>query len=122
EETRISDAPFASSRGGREEPRRSDTALESLRALSPGLVDRSNVPIREGSEETQMADTPSESLRAPWPRGHPGFADQFPDGPLGPDWECIGGRWSIRAGVALQESTDGLAEARCLTGAPCFVA
>ncbi|MDQ4077646.1 MAG: glycoside hydrolase family 43 protein, partial [Chloroflexota bacterium] len=52
------------------------------------------------------------------------FADYF-DAPrtdgLGPDWTCVGGRWSVRDRAAIQESI-ATAEARCATSAPCFVA
>ena len=93
-------------------------------------------PIREGREETRISDVPfapihevhedheGENRRIETPSSCPSWITEteYSAGPLGPDWECVGGRWSIRAGPALQEATDGLAEARCLIGAPCFVA
>lgn len=55
----------------------------------------------------------------------PTFADYF-DEPraegLGEGWECVGGRWSVRAGEARQESAEGEAKARCVVGARSFVA
>jgi hypothetical protein len=42
---------------------------------------------------------------------------------LGPNWEgTTGGRWSTRGGEAVQESTEGIAVARCVLHPPCFVA
>jgi GH43 family beta-xylosidase len=55
----------------------------------------------------------------------PTFADFFDseraDG-LGAGWDWAGGHWLMKDRAAVQESTVGLAEARCTTAAPCFVA
>ena len=42
---------------------------------------------------------------------------------LGQNWECTPeGCWAARGGAAVEQSTDSLAEARCLPGAPSFLA
>lgn len=54
----------------------------------------------------------------------PAFADFFDEertGKLGDNWECAGGRWSVRAGEARQEATEGKSEAFCRTHTESFV-
>jgi GH43 family beta-xylosidase len=55
----------------------------------------------------------------------PTFADFFEPNQaagLGDHWQCSGGSWRVSEGAALQESTEALAEARCLSRCDSFIA
>ncbi|MDQ3010970.1 MAG: glycoside hydrolase family 43 protein, partial [Acidobacteriota bacterium] len=59
-------------------------------------------------------------------QAHPEEADrarsQFPTSQLGENWECTGGRWTIRQACAVQDALDYEAEARARFNASSFIA
>ncbi len=62
----------------------------------------------------------------PQPQPQPATLLDFFDGDgndgLGANWSCDGGQWQCRQGVAVQQTTDVRAEARCQLTAPSFSA